>query len=297
MVRFGVFAVYALQLALLLLLFCSVKRHMTPAWNFIYIELVILTVLLDMALVVIHMLQRRRERMAAQLEEQEFLIHMEQVHEQAGQEMRKDAKRLYESLSAELSAARNALENRAGEGEAGRPGPTASEEWDRSFCANAIVNVVLREKFAMCQENNIPYTYKIQIPQEVGIADYHLCSVFSNLLDNAIEASLAVPESDRRISVQAGGTAMGCSELNIGMGGGGYFCARVENTCTEEYAGRRRREGRGYGKEILEEIVTIYDGQMNTEFRSGTYIADIVLRTAYVNSRERAGDMREDSSL
>lgn len=223
MVRFGVFAVYALQLALLLLLFCSVKRHMTPAWNFIYIELVILTVLLDMALVVIHMLQRRRERMAAQLEEQEFLIHMEQVHEQAGQEMRKDAKRLYESLSAELSAARNALEDRAGEGEAGRPGPTASEEWDRSFCANAIVNVVLREKFAMCQENNIPYTYKIQIPQEVGIADYHLCSVFSNLLDNAIEASLAVPESDRRISVQAGGTAMGCRELNIGMGGGGIF--------------------------------------------------------------------------
>ena len=191
MVRFVAFAVYALQLALLLLLFCSVKSHMTPAWNFIYIELVILTVLLDMALVVIHMLQRRRERMAPQLE------------------MRRDAKRLYESLSAELSAARNVLEDRAGEGEAGRPGLTASEEWDRSFCANAIVNVVLREKFAMCQENNIPYTYKIQIPQEVGIADYHLCSAFSNLLDNAIEASLAVPESDRRISVQAGGTAMG----------------------------------------------------------------------------------------
>ena len=222
-VRFVGLTVYVLQLALLLLLFCSIRSHMTAARYFIYIDLVILTVFLDMALVVIHMLQRKREQMAAQLEEQEFLTHMEQVHEQAVQEMRGDAKRLYESLFAELSAAQKVLEDRGYEGGADRPDSLenkgsgrASETWDRSFCANAIVNVVLREKFAMCRENNISYTYKVQVSQEVGIADYHLCSVFANLLDNAIEASLAIPERERKISIQA-------SDTVAGRWGGGVF--------------------------------------------------------------------------
>ena len=54
---------------------------------------------------------------------------------------------------------------------------------------NEIVNQVVNIKYAVMRQQSIPVTIDAQLPSKLNIPDYLLCSLLSNLLDNAIEAS------------------------------------------------------------------------------------------------------------
>ena len=67
---------------------------------------------------------------------------------------------------------------------------------------NEIVDAIISEK----AEEAKPFQIKIQVNGDfkgITISAMDLCTIFSNLLDNAIEAAKAVKETDREISVSA----------------------------------------------------------------------------------------------
>lgn len=67
---------------------------------------------------------------------------------------------------------------------------------------NEIVDAIITEK----AEEAKPFQIKIQVDGEfkgITISAMELCTIFSNLLDNAIEAAKSVRETDREISVSA----------------------------------------------------------------------------------------------
>ena len=53
---------------------------------------------------------------------------------------------------------------------------------------NQIVDMILNDKFAIAEKENISVNQEIDIIGEIGISDEDLCTVLSNLLDNALEA-------------------------------------------------------------------------------------------------------------
>ena len=103
------------------------------------------------------------------------------------------------------------------------------------------------------------------MPKEMKVTDYHLCSIFTNLLDNAIEACEALPEPERSLTILTNAR-------------GEYLCIRVENSCTEAHAGRPRRKGHGLGLPITSEIVQNYGGDLRTEYKDGQFVAEAVFR-------------------
>lgn len=72
------------------------------------------------------------------------------------------------------------------------------------FCANPVVNAVLANKAALCRRENITLEASLDVPEATGLSDGELCSVFANLLDNAIKAVRPLPPDRRRICIKAG---------------------------------------------------------------------------------------------
>jgi hypothetical protein len=135
------------------------------------------------------------------------------------------------------------------------------------WCGNQIVNAVLSEKEAVWKAKGITLLNALDIDELPAIQPVHLCSAFSNLLDNAIEAAAACPEGHRTIEVHAARQ-------------GDYLQIRVCNSSARP-AGRLQpatsANAHGHGQEILKSIAAIYDGSFLTDWKDGIYTAILAL--------------------
>ena len=65
--------------------------------------------------------------------------------------------------------------------------------------AEGIISAILADKEAEMQKNAIPFRREVSLGELKTIEVFDLCSVFSNLLNNAIEACVELPEEQRYI--------------------------------------------------------------------------------------------------
>lgn len=71
------------------------------------------------------------------------------------------------------------------------------------YCGDMTVNAVLSVKDSIMRENNISFTYKLSLPEELPFEKADICVLFANPLDNAIESCLTLPEEKRFIELTA----------------------------------------------------------------------------------------------
>jgi len=65
---------------------------------------------------------------------------------------------------------------------------------------NEIVDLIINDKFSLAARNNIKCSIEGLLPGNLNVSTLDLCTIFSNLLDNAIEGCEKV-ESDRKINL------------------------------------------------------------------------------------------------
>lgn len=153
-------------------------------------------------------------------------------------------------------------------------GRSLSEFKGTDYCENSLVNTLLNNKAASALDYEIQVDFTVQV-KEFPCNSVELCSLFSNVLDNAIEGCCALPEgTQRRISLRA--TAFGGSLLLVSC----------ENTAGE---GVRRKQGRvvsskrdgtahGWGLEILKDLAEKYEGELTTDFTGGIFTLRLSLQ-------------------
>ena len=66
---------------------------------------------------------------------------------------------------------------------------------------NPMADAILNSKLNLALSKNIPVKATVHIPMRLMISELDLCVILGNLLDNAIEASLPLPEKDRMIRI------------------------------------------------------------------------------------------------
>ena len=152
------------------------------------------------------------------------------------------------------------------------------------YCANKTANAILLLKARACAGSGISFEFEGTVPESLDIDDLQLCSVFSNLLDNAINAVRNVNEADaaddvaedRRRFVQ-----VRCSTQ------GAYLTVAIENGCSREDTSSRLqfRHGKsptrehGWGLEIVEQIAKEHDGSSSLKRITPTTMrATVVLK-------------------
>ncbi len=72
-----------------------------------------------------------------------------------------------------------------------------------NLCENSAVDGVAGHYCLRYKENAIPFSIKLDLPYELPISEMDMCLVMSNLLENALEASLRTDKAKRYIKIEA----------------------------------------------------------------------------------------------
>lgn len=76
---------------------------------------------------------------------------------------------------------------------------TVEKSTIHKYCKNEFVNMILSSHENSIKENQIDFTYSIQIPEVLPFSDVDLTSILSNAFENAIQSVLPLKEEQRKI--------------------------------------------------------------------------------------------------
>lgn len=133
------------------------------------------------------------------------------------------------------------------------------------YSKNEILNTVLLLKKIEAKKFDINMVYKIDKSISLdSMKDSDVCKLFSNLLDNSIEASKKT--DDKKILLKL------CKRND-------YIVLICENTYKEELrknilgflTTKENKKEHGYGIKIIKSIVDKYDGEMNIQAKNGSF--------------------------
>ena len=128
------------------------------------------------------------------------------------------------------------------------------------FSSNLTVDAVLSHKERVCREKGIALSINTELPPEMPIENAHLCSIFSNLLDNSIQGVLESGAENKEIDLQAlvRGNCLTVSCKNpAGKPAGSH--------------GNDPLRAHGLGLGILGTIASKYGGTLDTEYTGGAF--------------------------
>ena len=136
---------------------------------------------------------------------------------------------------------------------------------------NPMADAILNSKLNLALSKNIPVKATVHIPMRLMISELDLCVILGNLLDNAIEASLSLPEKDRMIRIY-----MDIKETHL------YIS--VTNLCAGKKMPKingkflsHRGDGHGFGLIRIDGIVEKYGGYVNRNSEDGAFTTEILL--------------------
>lgn len=128
------------------------------------------------------------------------------------------------------------------------------------YCGDSVINAIMAENEKECIKNNVKLNYHFEIMQPLNINPVVICSIFSNLMRNALAATKEIADSDKAsIDIRAA--------LK-----GDYLIVKVENAFVSK---KKKKNRKGYGLEILRTLAQQYNGQMDTFIKDGKYYTTI----------------------
>ena len=140
---------------------------------------------------------------------------------------------------------------------------------------NAMADAILNSKISLAKSRGITVQADAHIPVKLKMSELDLCCILGNLFDNAIEASMALPEKDRliRVYMDMKGTQLYISFTNFTAG------KKLEKT-----GGRFRTtkgEGHGFGLVRIDDIVARLDGYLSRNSEDGAFTTEIQTGAEY----------------
>ena len=139
------------------------------------------------------------------------------------------------------------------------------------FCENRAADGVVGYYCALAKRENIPYSVQIDLPECLPVDEINLCLVLSNLLENALEASLRTAPARRRI------------KLTAYLHGNSLALIQVENTydgVIREKGGvfqSSKRKGDGVGLQSVRHIAEKSGGVSTVTYQDGVFCVKVML--------------------
>ena len=140
------------------------------------------------------------------------------------------------------------------------------------FCENQAVDSVFGYYSTIAERENIPFHALVSLPADLSIDEINLCLVFSNLLENAIQASVKTAPARRKINVE------------VYPHHNHLLLIHVENTFDGKIQQKNnifqssKRSGNGIGIESVRHITDKNGGACDFTYKDGIFSAKIMLR-------------------
>ena len=145
-------------------------------------------------------------------------------------------------------------------------------DYNLHFCENQAVDSVFGYYSTLAQKENIPFHALVSLPTDLSIDEINLCLVFSNLLENAIQASVKTEPARRKINAE------------VYPHHNHLLLIHVENTFDGKIQQENnifqssKRSGNGIGIESVRHITAKNGGACDFTYEDGIFSAKIILR-------------------
>ena len=142
---------------------------------------------------------------------------------------------------------------------------------DMHFCENRAADSAVGYYCALARREGIPFRAKLDLPESLPVDEIDMCLVLSNLLENALEASLRTAPARRQIEI----TAYVHAERLI--------LIEVENTFDGEVNEKNgvfrssKRKGNGIGLQSVSHIAEKSGGASTFTHQNGIFSAKVML--------------------
>lgn len=136
---------------------------------------------------------------------------------------------------------------------------------------NAMADAILNSKISLARSKNIAVHVDAHIPVQLKMSELDLCVIIGNLFDNAIEASLVLPESERMIRVYMD---MKNTQLYISFTN---FTATKKQGKTGNLFRTTKGEGHGFGLIRIDNIIERVDGYLSRNSEDGAFTTEILI--------------------
>lgn len=136
---------------------------------------------------------------------------------------------------------------------------------------NPMADAILNSKISLARSRNIPTQVDAHIPVKLKMSELDLCCIIGNLFDNAMEASMALPEEKRmiRVYMDMKGTQLYISFTN--------FTAVKKLSKVGKGFRTSKGEGHGFGLVRIDDIVSRYDGYLSRNSEDGAFTTEILI--------------------
>lgn len=136
---------------------------------------------------------------------------------------------------------------------------------------NPMTDAILNSKISLAKSKGIPVLADAHIPVKLKLSEIDLCCIIGNLFDNAMEASLKLPEDQRliRVYMDMKGTQLYISFTNFTAGKKLPKVGRLFKTT--------KGTGHGFGLERIDTIVERLEGYLSRNSEDGAFTTEILL--------------------
>ena len=136
---------------------------------------------------------------------------------------------------------------------------------------NPMTDAILNSKISLAKSKNIQVIADAHVPVRLKSSEIDLCCIIGNLFDNAIEASVKLPEDQRKIRVYMD---MKNTQLYISFTN---FTAGKKLKKTGNLFRSTKGEGHGFGLVRIDAIVERLDGYISRNSEDGAFTTEILL--------------------
>ena len=136
---------------------------------------------------------------------------------------------------------------------------------------NPMADAILNSKISPAQSRGITVKADAHVPVGLRMSEIDLCCILGNLFDNAIEASMALPEEERliRVYMEMKGTQLYISFTN--------FTAGKKLRKTGKVYKSTKGEGHGFGLVRIDKIIEQLDGYLSRNSEDGAFTTEILI--------------------
>ena len=136
---------------------------------------------------------------------------------------------------------------------------------------NPMADAILNSKISLAHSRGITVKADAHIPVGLTMSEIDLCCILGNLFDNAIEASMALPEPERliRVYMEMKGTQLYISFTNFTAGGKLKKTGRLFQST--------KGDGHGFGLVRIDKIISRLDGYLSRNSEDGAFTTEILI--------------------
>ncbi|MDE7133485.1 MAG: ATP-binding protein [Lachnospiraceae bacterium] len=136
---------------------------------------------------------------------------------------------------------------------------------------NPMTDAILNSKISLANSKNVKVIADACIPVKLNLSEIDLCCIIGNLFDNAIEASMKLPEDQRviRLYMDLRNTQLYLSMTN--------FTAGKKMKKEGKLFRSTKGEGHGFGLVRIDTIVERLDGYISRNSEDGAFTTEILL--------------------